>query len=130
MKRLVIEGAIVGALVLALDACERDAMSGGRSGPSDKPRDVSAQTSQGNDGGWRDYAPASPQQMTGGSGGTITGGSGGTYGTGGSGGSSTGGTGGTFSSSGSGGIGGTGTGGSGAIGGMSTGGTGGASGSY
>ena len=135
MKRAFIEGAILVALVLGLNACERDAFSSARSRPLDK----------GPDGGWvsgqifdfidapREVAPVAPLQMTGGSGGTlVTGGPGGTFGsggTGGTGGGATGGTGGTGGGA-TGGTGGSATGGSGGIGGMATGGTAGASGSY
>jgi hypothetical protein len=123
MKRALIESAILAALVLGLEACERDAISAARSHQLAKGHDGSSSSGQifdMNDGGPREVAPVAPL-MTGGSGGTlVTGGPGGTFGTGGSGG--TGGTGGTGGGA-TGGTGGTMTGGTGGIGGMATGGS-------
>ena len=106
MMRALIEGAVLGALVFALQGCERDAHSSSRPRAYDR-----------HDGGAT--ALVTPMQMTGGSGGTlVTGGPGGTGGSGGSGG--------TFGSGGTGGSGGSGggvTGGTGGIGGMATGGS-------
>jgi hypothetical protein len=116
MKRMVIEGAVLAALVWSLAACERDAVSGERrSGARDKGHDAGATTSQvfGVTDGGPKMAPEAPLQFTGGGG---TGGTGGTVGTGGTGGP--------------GGSGGSSTGGTGGMGGMNAGGASGTGGSY